>query len=73
MHQPYKYQLWKQQSISGSAPVYLQVIDIILLEGERHRLRLMNLNDITQVKEISPADFSLLVEKKVLIEWKAGG
>lgn len=69
MNEPYLYQTFKQFKPDGSRPVYVQVISIAFKEAERIKYTLLNLDGNLTTSEITPADFSKLVESKVMQEW----
>lgn len=70
MNQPYKYQTFKQLPNGGKGTVYLQVIHIKIQDAQRIGYTLLNLDGTLNTSEITSADFSLLIEKKVIEEWK---
>lgn len=69
MNEPYLYQTYKQFKTDGSRPVYVQVINISFKEMERIRYTLLNLDGNLNTAEVTPAEFSKLVESKVMQEW----
>jgi len=72
MNRTHKYETWKQPRMGSRAAVHLIVIDVLLRAGEVVLYRIMDLNNILNVREVEPAEFDMLVEKRLLVPWKAG-
>lgn len=70
MNEPYLYQTFKQFKPDGGRPVYIQVIHIVMKEGKRVRLDLLNLDGKLDVAEIEPQKFGELVGLGVIQEWR---
>ena len=70
MNRPYLYQTFKQLPTGGKGAVYLQVIHVLINEGEVVLYTLLNLDGKLNTAKVTPAEFSKLVENKVIEEWR---